>query len=50
MDNIEGIYQNFLELIFNDYGLKKLVRKIERSEISLDIPLESSLISYNEEV
>ncbi len=45
MDNIEALYQNFLELIFNDYGFRKFVRKIKSSEIELDIPLGDLLLS-----
>lgn len=40
IDNIEMLYQNFLELIFNDYGLRQLMKKIRHSEIGLEIPLE----------
>lgn len=42
MDNLKMLYQNFLELIFNDYGLRQLMRKIRSSEIELNIPLENN--------
>lgn len=43
-DNLLGLYQNFLELILNDYGFRKLVKKIKDSEIDLDISLDSLFI------
>ncbi|MFW9948590.1 MAG: hypothetical protein ACFFKA_00520 [Candidatus Thorarchaeota archaeon] len=45
MDNIGTLYQSFLKLIFNDYGLRKLIKKIKSSELRLDIPLENLIIS-----
>ena len=43
-DNLIGLYENFLELILNEYGLRKLVKKIKDSEIDLDIALDSLFI------
>ncbi|TFG16809.1 MAG: hypothetical protein EU531_05220 [Promethearchaeota archaeon] len=43
-DNLLGLYENFLELILNEYGLRKLVKKIKDSEIDLDIALDSLFI------
>jgi len=43
-DNLLGLYENFLELILNEYGLRKLVKKIKDSEIDLDIVLDSLFI------
>jgi len=50
MDNLKMLYQNFLELIFNDYGLRQLMRKIRSSEIELDIPLENNLLLSEENI
>ncbi|MFX1397122.1 MAG: hypothetical protein ACFFAS_08785 [Promethearchaeota archaeon] len=38
-DNIMGLYQNLIELLTNDYGLRQFTKKINRSEIDLDIVL-----------
>jgi len=38
-DNLMGLYQNFIELLTNEYGLRQLVKKVNRSEINLDIVL-----------
>jgi hypothetical protein len=43
-DNLLGLYENILELILNDYGLRKLVKKIKDSEVNLDISLDNALI------
>ncbi|TFF69231.1 MAG: hypothetical protein EU516_00980 [Promethearchaeota archaeon] len=43
-DNLLGLYENFLDLILNEYGLRKLVKKIKDSEIDLDIALDSLFI------
>ncbi|MHA1671859.1 MAG: hypothetical protein ACTSV5_14995 [Promethearchaeota archaeon] len=40
-DNIEALYQNFLELMANETGAQEFIAKIKRSEIDLDIPLEN---------
>ena len=40
-DNIEALYQNFLELMTNENGVIEFMGKIKRSEIDLDIPLEN---------
>jgi len=42
-DNIEALYQNFLELMTNEVGAQEFIAKIKRSEIDLDIPLENFL-------
>lgn len=42
-DNIEALYENFLELITNESGAKEFIAKIKRSEIDLDSPLEDFL-------
>ena len=39
-DNIIGLYQNLVELLGNDYGLRHLIKKINKSEINLDIILD----------
>jgi hypothetical protein len=40
LDNILGIYQNFLELMLNDYGARQFMRRLRNSEIDIDIPLD----------
>ena len=40
-DNIENLYQNFLELIVNELGAKEFMKKVKSSEIDLDIPLDN---------
>jgi hypothetical protein len=40
-DNIEALYQNFIELMINEMGAKQFIQKLKRSEIDLDIPLDS---------
>ena len=41
LDNIESIYQNLLELLFNDYGARQLIKKLKNSdEEFLTIDLE----------
>ena len=49
MENIEGLYQNLLELLVNDYGLRKVVKKIQTSEIEVDIKLDDYLVESIEE-
>lgn len=43
-DNLLALYENLLELILNEYGLRKLVKKIKDSKIDLDICLDSLFI------
>lgn len=38
-DNIEALYQNFLELMVNDLGAQKFMQKLKNSELDLDISL-----------
>ena len=38
-DNIEALYQNFLELMVNDLGVEKFMQKLKNSEVDLDISL-----------
>ena len=40
VDNIIGVYQNFLELMFNDYGARQFMRRLRNSEVDIDIPLD----------
>ncbi len=42
-DNIEALYQNFLELMTNESGAQEFIAKIKRLEIDLDSPLEDFL-------
>jgi hypothetical protein len=39
IDNIIGLYQNILELLTNEHGIKDLREKIKNSEIDIDIPM-----------
>ena len=43
-ENIVGLYKNIIELILNDYGLRKVVKKIKDSDIELDIVLNEILV------
>ena len=43
-DNLLALYENLLELILNEYGLRKLVKKIKDSEFDLDICLDNLYI------
>jgi len=40
-DNIEALYQNFLELMVNELGARQFIQKLKRSEVDLDIQLEN---------
>ena len=40
LDNILGVYQNFLELMLNDYGARQFMRRLRNSEVDIDIPLD----------
>lgn len=44
MENLEGLYKNLLELLVNDYGLRKVVKKIQASEVEVDITLDDYLV------
>jgi len=48
-ENIEGLYQNFLELMMNDSGLRKVAKKIQDSEVEIDIILDNYLVEKLEE-
>lgn len=41
VDNIEALYQNFIELLLNEDGTKEFIKKLKNSEIDVDIPLGS---------
>lgn len=43
-DNIMGLYQNLVELLTNEYGLRQLVKKINRSQIDLNVILNERLV------
>ncbi|MEJ2276398.1 MAG: hypothetical protein P8Y70_01420 [Candidatus Lokiarchaeota archaeon] len=43
-ENLTGLYKNLLELFLNEYGLRRLIKKIKDSELDIDIPLENLLI------
>ena len=45
LDNVIGIYQNFLELMLNDYGARQFMKKLRSSEVEIDIPLDFLLES-----
>jgi hypothetical protein len=42
-ENLSGLYLNLLELLANDYGLRKILKKLRNSEIELDIILDELL-------
>lgn len=39
LDNIDGLYQNFLELILNEKGLPLLLHKLRHSDVNVGIPI-----------
>jgi hypothetical protein len=51
VDNISGLYENLLELLFNDYGARQVMKALRNSEIDLAIPLNDPIKreSENEE-
>lgn len=44
-DNITAIYKNLIELLLNEYGLRKLLKKIQNSEVDLNIILNECLVN-----
>lgn len=48
VDNISGLYENFLELMFNDYGARQVMKALRNSEIDLAIPLNDPIKGKNE--
>ena len=40
LENLNGLYRNILELILNDYGLRQFKRKLDNSEVDIEIVLE----------
>jgi len=42
-DNITAIYKNLIELLLNDYGLRHLLKRIQNSEVDLNIVLNEYL-------
>jgi len=40
-DNIEALYQNFLELMLNVIGTNEFMKKVQSSEIDLDLLLDN---------
>ena len=40
-DNIEALYQNLLELLVNETGAYEFIKKVKKSEVDLDVPLDS---------
>ncbi|MHA1148907.1 MAG: hypothetical protein ACTSR8_11775 [Promethearchaeota archaeon] len=39
LDNLKGLYQNLLELMLNDFGARRFMKRLRNSEIEIDIPL-----------
>jgi len=48
IDNISGLYENFLELMFNDYGARQVMKALRNSEVDLAIPLNDPLKEKSE--
>lgn len=44
-DNITAIYKNLIELLLNEYGLRQLLKKIQNSEVDLNIVLNEYLVN-----
>ena len=42
-ENVTAIYKNLIELLLNDYGLRHLLKKIQNSEVDLNIVLNEYL-------
>ncbi len=42
-DNIMAVYKNLIELLLNEYGLRNLLKKIQNSEVDLNIVLNDYL-------
>jgi len=42
-DNITAVYKNLIELFLNEYGLRNLLKKIQNSELDLNIVLNEYL-------
>lgn len=43
-ENLEGLYANFLDLMLNDAGLRKVTKKIQNSEVEVNISLDDYLV------
>ncbi len=43
LENIIGLYKNFVELLLNDLGTKSLSNKLLSSELKLDIALDDCI-------
>ena len=48
IDNISGLYENFLELMFNDYGARQVMKALRNSEVDLAIPLNDPIKEESE--
>ena len=48
VDNISGLYENFLELMFNDFGARQVMKALRNSEIDLAIPLNDPIKEKSE--
>ncbi len=40
LDNLVGLYQNFLELLTNEYGLRQLIKNLRNSKLEVNIILD----------
>jgi hypothetical protein len=49
-DNIEALYQNFLDLIMNENGAHLIKKKLKNAELEADIPLGKLSISGDKKV
>jgi len=43
-ENLTGLYRNLVELFLNEYGYRKLVKKIKESKLDINIKLEKLAI------
>ncbi len=43
-ENIKGLYQNFVELLTNDYGLRQLTKKLTKSKLEINIVLDELVV------
>jgi hypothetical protein len=46
-DNIVGLYQNFVELLTNEYGLRQIVRSLKNAKLELNITWDEFQVDKN---
>ena len=46
LDNLTGLYQNLLELLLNDYGARRFMKRLRNSEVEIDITLSELMKNH----